>query len=216
MDIKIDITSNANAVKLTARQMRSRWLGAMRKALDLENAATLRALTLGRMGYSSAGAVQADGLRRISSTAVRSLRYTPAVNSGDGVASSLGSNLRYVSAHEFGFVGTVFVRAHNRRIFRYGAARLVRFVNPVTRAEGTQTRRSRRQARDAGGNLRGTTVVAHEMKMNLPARHMIRDTLIERIPAYQAAIVAGIDGAWEESWAGVRNARLEPAQNITP
>lgn len=205
-----EVLSNYRALAKQVRQMPARLRSALARTLDEENNRTLVALTIGRMGFSSAGPVQANGLRRISSTAVRSLRATKAEIQGDDITASLGTNLRYVQAHEFGFVGEVFVQAHNRRIFKYGKARLVRFTNPVTGEGGQFTRRSRRVARDSGGNARGTTVRAHQMHMNLPARHMIRDTLAERVPAYNASFGKTMVATYDAVLGEARNARLEP------
>lgn len=210
MPTQIQISSNARLILAQARRTRSLVLDGLRKGLNEENGKTIVALTLGRMGYSKAGPVMPDGLRRISSTAVRSLRATPAVVSGNGVASSLGSNLRYLIAHEFGYSGTVVVPSHDRRIFKHGKARLVRFVNPVTKEEGTTRKRSRRLQKDSQGNDRTTLVKTHTMKMNLPARHMIRDTLAARIPEYAATLSAAIVAAHTALRDAAASAPIEP------
>lgn len=212
MAIQTKVTSNMAAVLKQIQKARAETLAALRKGLDLEQNRTIRALTLGRMGFSSAGPVQSNGLRRISSTAVRSLRFIPAVNDGNGVVSELGSNLRYVIAHEKGFNGDVFIRAHFRRLFKYGRARMVKFINPVTGLEGTQRKRSRRVLKDEFGDDRETIVVAHQRHMAMPARHMIRDTLIERIPAYNATFAKAVPAMWEGLLAPARTARLEPTK----
>lgn len=210
MPTQIKLSSNARAVVTQVRRMRVQMLAGLRAGLDEENHKTIVALTLGRMGYSKAGPVMPDGLRRISSTGVRSLRATPAVNVGDGVTSSLGSNLRYIIAHEFGFAGVVTVRAHERRLFKYGKARLVRFTNPVTGEAGESIRRRRRVVKNADRTDKTATVRAHEMRMNLPARHMIRDTLAERIPNYAATLSAAIVTTYNELLAVAAKATVEP------
>lgn len=235
MPVQIHIDSNARAVVAQSRRMRSQMLAALRQGLDTENNKTLRALTLGRMGYSSAGPVQPDGLRRISSTAVRSLRATPAVNEGQGVTSSFGSNLRYVIAHEFGFVGAVFVRAHGRAnkradIFRvqvgqkaavrsrakFGAG-ADRTIAPALKIFGNVSRanagaQATRKNLVASGR---SFVRAHEMNMNLPARHMIRDTLAERVPAYASTLSSAIVTTWNDLLAVSARAPLTPISGPT-
>lgn len=206
---QIIISSNARAIIGAFKRMPSEFRVAIKSTLNNQNARTLRDLTFGRMGYPSNGPVVPDGLRRISSTAVRSLRATPAVDDGNGVVSSLGTNLVYVKAHEWGFQGVVFVRAHNRRIMEYGKARLVRFINPLDKQEEFTWRRKRRIAKDENGNDKGTTVRAHSMKMNLPARHMIRDTLADRVPEYSAAISDAIVVTWRKSMNNPANRSME-------
>jgi len=210
MPIEIKVESNLAGVIANMRRVRANIIAGLRKGLNDENWKTIRALTLGRMGYSSAGPVMPGGLRRISSTAVRSLRATPAVTDSDGVTSSLGSHLKYVQAHEFGCDDVVTVPAHNRRVFNYGKARQVRFTNPVTKESQTTMRRSRKVAKDAGGNARGTTVREHPMQMNLPARHMIRDTLAERVPEYAATMAAAIETVWNDFRAVSARAPVQP------
>lgn len=236
MPTQIQISSNARAIIAQVRRTRSLVLDGLRKGLNDENAKTIVALTLGRMGYSKAGPVMPDGLRRISSTAVRSLRATPAVVSGNGVASSLGSNLRYLIAHEFGFSGTVAVRGYTRRNehadtfrTRTGTQAAVRErvkFGPgrdrlIAKATGIFEVLTRAQAARAGGKLgkavaQGISIVKpHAMKMNLPARHMIRDTLAARIPNYAATLSAAIVAAHTALRDAAASAPVEP-MNRTP
>lgn len=208
MSTELQITSNARAILAQFKVMPEEIRAGLRSTLDNQNAHTLRDLSFNRMGHPSNGPVVPNGLRRISSKAVGSLRYTPAVNDGDGVSSTLGTNLRYVKAHEFGFVGEVPVRAHTRRMFTYGRARLVRFINPRTKERQTTMRRPRRVVKDAQGD-REILVRAHTMRMNLPARHMIRDTLAARMPDYGAAISRSVEDTWKTVLSSPTARRLE-------
>jgi phage gpG-like protein len=74
------------------------------------------------------------------------------------VAASVGTNLRYAAAQEFGFRGTVSVKAHMRQIKEaFG-----RSIRPKT-----------------------IEIRAHTMRMNLPERSFLRSALAEMQPAIE-------------------------------
>lgn len=91
---------------------------------------------------------------------------------GGTIKAILGSALKYVRAHEVGFSGSEHVRAHDRR--RLGAIRAVS-IAPATR--GLVSRRSQPTAaqRRAGP----IHVRAFDRKVNIIAKHFIRDTVLE-------------------------------------
>lgn len=87
----------------------------------------------------------------------QSLRPSKAVISGDTVVATIGTNIRYAGAHEFGFSGTVTVGGHVRK-------------RKVTREFLSKTGRAvRRRVRVAD-----TIVGTHQRKMNIPERAPIR------------------------------------------
>lgn len=86
------------------------------------------------------------------------------------VSAFLGSPTDYVAVHEQGFSGTVAVPAHTAR-WRHGKAKLVHI-------------RTHRGVKFAGlskkQKARGEwTVRSHSRKMNIVAKHFIRDTVVE-------------------------------------
>jgi len=94
----------------------------------------------------------------------------PVKQTAETVQAILGSTKDYVAAHEAGFHGTVNVPAHTRQ-WRHGKAKQV----------DIRTRRGVKFARlSAKQKARGSWVVrAHPMKMNILAKHFIRDTVLE-------------------------------------
>jgi hypothetical protein len=232
MPTEIQVLSNYRAVAAQARAMRARVQAAVRKGLDDENDKTIVALTFGRMGFSKDGPIVPGGLRRISSTAVRSLRKTRAVNDGDGVTSSVGSNLKYLIAHEFGTDKVVTVPAHTRQnprgdtfrvqtgktgTIRGGATTFKKakvisgglaIFEVLTRAQAARIAPRARLGKAVASGV--SMVKAHPMHMNLPARHMIRDTLAERMPDYSKTISDAISSTILGGFATAAKAPLEP------
>jgi hypothetical protein len=208
MPVAIAITSNAREVAAGLKTMPQRLGRAIARALDDQNERTVAAIITERMNFSKMGPVIAGGLRRQSGMAVKSIRTVKAQVQEDGVTSALGSNLKYVKAHEHGFIGTVNVRGHMRRKFRYGPEKQVEFFSTITRQMETSTKRSRRvvKVRGPGGGKRDaeTYVRAHSMRMNLPARKMFSQTLALRVGAYTEAVSAAISDAWEGKGRGTQ------------
>jgi hypothetical protein len=209
MPVAIAITSNAREVAAGLKTMPQRLGRAIARALDDQNERTVAAIITERMNFSKMGPVIPGGLRRQSGMAVKSIRTVKAEVQTDGVTSALGSNLKYVKAHEYGFIGTVNVRGHMRRKFRYGPEKQVEFFSTITRQMETSTKRSRRVVKVAGPGGRGkrdaeTYVRAHSMQMNLPARHMFGQTLAARVGAYTVAVSDAITQVWEGKGRGTQ------------
>lgn len=79
-----------------------------------------------------------------------------------GATAIVGTNLKYAAIHEYGFKGTVNVRAHARM---------------QTMAFGKPMKEPRMVA-----------VREHGMNMNMPERSFLRSALKEGLPTYQANI----------------------------
>jgi hypothetical protein len=110
-------------------------------------------------------------LNRRTGTAIRSISASPSWwPTDDGAGGQFGSNLDYVKAHEQGFKGTVQVREHERRLFRYRSKR------------GKALKRRKR----IEGAL--ATVKAHPRNVDIRARHFFRDTLKEQKPAFNVRL----------------------------
>lgn len=86
-------------------------------------------------------------------------------DSGTTIGRSVGTNVRYGRAHEYGFDGIVNVREHTRTITQA-------FGRPIS--------------------PRDVLVRAHTMHMQLPERSFLRSSLEERAPSIREALVQAI------------------------
>ncbi len=108
-------------------------------------------------------------LKRQTGTLIRSVsastRVKPSVRSNPArVRGVVGTPLGYGKAHEIGFSGEVSVRAHSRRLFR----------KSTSKAGKTRKKLLRSVAR----------VQAHARKMEITAKHYLRDSLVEKKPLF--------------------------------
>jgi phage gpG-like protein len=103
----------------------------------------------------------------------RSIRRSKAVVTGNILVASIGSNMEYAGAHEFGFSGSVFVRGHARA----QASRNVR---------GKIDGKRRLTAKGIA------FVQGHARAMNLPARAPITTGIEDRAAAVGEAASASI------------------------
>lgn len=107
------------------------------------------------------------------------------VISGQTVTSSIGTNVEYAAAHEFGNHDTVTVPAHTRRRKR------------TVTVERTDSLGKRRKVRK---RVRGDSfaVRSYSMKMNIAARAPITTGVAERLPALGEAMSRDIVIAFGE------------------
>ena len=172
--LAINITTNAAQTAAQMRAAPKRMVRGIFKALDRENE-----LTTGHIVATKLSVRGPKTLGVISSRLRRSARPSKAVEFADGITSSIGSNVVYAGAHEYGVNKTVQVKAHKRRIIAFD-----RYERRGSRLVKTQS------------GIPGT-IRAHPMKMNLPARHMFRTGITERADNYTASVSAAIVGAWQ-------------------
>ena len=101
--------------------------------------------------------------------------------SGDKMQAGIDTNVRYMRAHEEGFHGTVQVRAHT-------AQRRGRIL-----AQDIKSRKAKRARLTKREIARGAWLVrAHPMKMNLRARHFMRDTIDQQFVPTQDRILKAL------------------------
>jgi phage gpG-like protein len=119
--------------------------------------------TTRRLGLELQRRVMADELSgqvlRVRTNTLRSSINLKVEEDSAGATATVGTNVGYAAAQEYGFNGTVSVRAHLRRITRA-------FGRPIT--------------------PRAVNVAAHSMRMKLPERCFLRSALHDmgsRIPA---------------------------------
>jgi len=102
----------------------------------------------------------------------------------DKVFALIGSPLGYVRAHEEGFDGPVQVRAHTRRIIRL--KRNTR-TGRVSKKSAAAYKASVRK-----GGKRFAYVRAHDRKVDIVAKHFIRDTVLESVAPTEQRILKAL------------------------
>lgn len=187
--IPLALTSNAQDVINQIDKFPARMLDAVRQELDYQNQLTVGVAQrdfLSKRGPTTLGVV--TNRLRLSASAF------PAEIQGQSVFSSLGSNVRYAGAHEFGFNGTVTVRAHSRRnpnsdVYKTGAKSSIARMD----SRGRIVRNNPKPV--ALGVIQ---VKAHKMKMNIPARAPFQQAIEAREEKYRVGISRVIVSAWKE------------------
>ena len=92
-----------------------------------------------------------------------------------GVYATIGTNVSYGAAHEYGFTGTVNVREHTRRS------------------------RVQMQMKKSGVKPVGDVIVrAHTMNINMPERSFLRSTLRDYRPQIEGDLRAAVLSAMED------------------
>lgn len=109
--ITITLTPGAQKAIVKLKKSPELLAPALMKAMDLENEFTvgyIQQKKLSKRGPNTLGVVT----NRLRS----SLRPTRSRISNGAIIASIGSNVRYAGAHEFGFNGSVTVKAHTRKL----------------------------------------------------------------------------------------------------
>lgn len=176
VSVKIVLTPRAQQLLAAAPAWPLALKPAIVAAMDRQNELTT--------GYIQRTKLSVPGSRTLGVRTNRlrlSARPSKAVVSGDGILSAIGSNVKYAGVHEFGFDGTVKVRAFTRR----------QVSNDVVRGQGRRGFRARERGErvTASGFAR---VKAHTRRMRFPARAMFRSGIEERLPNYSRAISGAI------------------------
>ena len=175
-------------IKLNLDEMigRFRFLGknlapAVYNAMLISAKTMLRDVVKNRMSNPRRGST-ATNLGVDSGTARRSM-IDQAGMTADAVFALIGSPIDYVKTHEEGFTGTQRVAASTRR-WKSGRARAVNIKSrAVTRRYAISAKRKARAA---------WTVRAHERKVNVVAKHFIRDTVLEAVAPTEERILRAL------------------------
>lgn len=145
-------------------------LAAIAQAMDLANQDTVAHISKVRMRGNDWKPFppEAHKLGIRSGRLYKSLHHSPAVVAGDQVVSTIGSNVVYAGVHEFGFRGTVTVKAHTRKRVSFVRASAWWWDKPVKVGRKRMIRIENDQS-----------VRSHSRRMNMPARapiwHGIQD-----------------------------------------
>jgi len=175
----MEISEEAKAVFRDAKDFGPRLVKRIAMVHDEQNALTVGWIVRARLSERGP-----HTLGRISSRLANTLRAAKARVSGTTVWSSIGSNVRYAGAHEFGFQGTVTVKAHTRRFARFEGQSIS--IKDAKLLQG-------RSKKAKPGLQRGTQQVrSHSRKMNIPARAPIASGIVDRIDEYAKAMSDGV------------------------
>lgn len=152
-------------------------LGRYEGLLGRAVSAAVRASVLDMVRHVTKEKLLGQVLNRRTGTLIRSITASPGFLVTDqAVRGWFGSNLDYARMHEEGFKGTVEVPAHLRRHARGG-----RFEREA-RGLGLSLRDLRRQ------RALMIPVRAHTRKVDIRAKHFLRDTIRERDAASRAKL----------------------------
>jgi hypothetical protein len=185
--ISVTLTSNAAAVAAELKAFPNTMLGAIARALDLENQ-----LTIGQVQAQKLSGPTGPTTLSVRSNRLRSsIRASQARINPEGVQSSMGTNVGYGGVHEYGFDATVTVRSFTRKQSLRAKA--------AARASGTFDPRTGRIARGrkAAPTAATQTVRSHQRHMKIPARRYLQSTIESRAENYRASISAAILAAWQ-------------------
>jgi phage gpG-like protein len=122
----------------------------------------------------------------------------------DAVIGNVGDNVKYAAYHEFGFHGTVNVRAHTRinRFFKKSTGETMelrrKFVSDTGEVLGFRESNTRvlgrlRQKKIAGLGFVSQLVKAHQRKVNYAGKPFVSPALDEGQPIILEKITKGLD-----------------------
>lgn len=165
--MRVKIRENAAEIAREVREYTPTMLGAVARAMDLQNQFTVgyivkEKLTRAREPYLN---VRTGRLRG-------SVRASRADIGGESVRTSIGTNVVYAGVHEYGFKGTVQVQAFSRPI-------------PANRFG---------RGGEGGGT---ENVRSHARRVDYKARHMFQDGVEDTAQDYADKISAAIVEAWQ-------------------
>jgi hypothetical protein len=188
--IKFTLDHNATAIVARLEAFPRRMGVAIVRTLDEQNELTIGSITENRLTGSGPFPVEEHRLGVVSNVLRRSLRKSKATINGNTIESAIGTNVSYAGAHEFGFHGTVTVKAHRSTnqhvdLIQVGGDRIL----PRWQSVGEKGRKKK----VASGLV---TVKPHQKILNIPERAPIRTGINERVPNYQTALSGAIVNAW--------------------
>jgi len=132
IDVTIKLDPQIAAIRARLRDDRG-MLRAVARAMDYQNDLTVSHIHERRMSQRGP-----DTLGVVTGRLRRSIRATRARVIGNAVQSSIGSNVRYMAPHEFGFDGIVNVAAYAKKEYRkmviFGRRRKIRLADKMVKA----------------------------------------------------------------------------------
>ena len=184
--IHLSLSPEAERLYRSLPAMPARVMDGMRRALDKENQLTVAHIQQDYLSFAKHGPTSPIGLRVQTNRLRASMRASSAVITGTGVASAIGSNVKYAALHEFG--------ADFERTTKPGKVRLRidKAGNLLRQADGRLARFARkghklaREVSFSGGKTH---------RVHLPERAFTRRGIADRLSDYERALSrAVIDG----------------------
>jgi phage gpG-like protein len=166
--MKVKLRTNAARIAREISEFPAHMSDAVAAAMDLQNQ-----LTIGYTVKNKLTAANPPYLNVRTGRLRGSLRASRAIVRGKRITSDIGTNVAYAGVHEYGFKGTVQVKAFERQI-----------------PPGRFGRNS------AGGGTE--RVRAHSRRVKFKARHMIHDGVEDTLQDYADKISAAIEEAWNQ------------------
>lgn len=183
--MNISLDSNATAILTDLQGFTAAMQSAVAAAMDKQNQ-----LTIGIAQRRYLSGPRPAKLGVVTNRLRGSLNAAPARATATEVISSLGTNVEYAGAHEYGFQGSVTVRAHARNVFRSHQTKGGAVFDP-------RTGRVKRQASKRVSLLTGQAQVrAHTRQMNVTARPFLAPALADTSKDYGVAVSEAIVLAW--------------------
>jgi phage gpG-like protein len=180
MQIKVELTPEAQALKERVRTAPPKMLAAIADAFDKENRTTVGQIQQKYLSFGKGGPVSQIGCRVQTNRLRGSMRASAAQVQGQTVVSSIGSNVRYAAVQEFGYHGPQNVSPFTRHL----------------KSRDVSGKIGERRAKVASGV---SFVKGFTRQMNIGAREFTQRGIAERLPSYQrrvtAAVVAAINGS---------------------
>ena len=191
MSLRITITSDAQEAAKRLDRFPILLRRALVKSMNEQNELAIGEITRNRLTGDGPFQVSEHKLGVVTKLLRASLNRgephsltTLAVAKGDTVTSTIGTNVEYAGAHEFGFSGPVFVNSHIRRAHK-------RLKETIT----TKTGKTRRKFSKVGESI----VTGHGRNVDIPARAPIKHGLEDYEPEYGRGISEAIVGAWNKA-----------------
>jgi phage gpG-like protein len=179
----IKLTHNAQQIAARLATFPPEMLNGIARAMDKENE-----LTVGHVAKNYLTGPRPEKLGVRTNRLRLSIRRSAAVIEGQSVTSTIGTNVEYAAIHEYGFTGSVDVKAHARAIVKTSGQETAKLD-----ARGRLRRRTRTVRTQTGT----AQVRAHKRSMKMRARPFLSPSVADRADNYAQSVSRAIIAAWE-------------------
>lgn len=203
MSAEISISMDPSAEVIAKQLSTAKALSAIKRGLDRGNELALGEILRSRFTGRGPFPVSEHRLGVRTNRLRSSMRRTRAAITGNEVSASIGSNVHYFGIHEFGFSGSVTVRAHRRRAPQ--ADRFEMGESIISRAKaaelGAFDKRFKKSAQTKKGALQVSSgiamVKAHQRSVKMPERAPLRTGIVSNSSIWQREILSALTEALE-------------------
>lgn len=179
--VRIELTQQAEEMVRKARALPAATTRAIARAMDQQNQLTVGHIVDSYLSFPKQGPSVYYGLRVQSGLGRRSLWASKPTVEGNVIESGIGSNVKYMGVHEFGYTGPQSVRGFTRK---------VRSRNVI----GRVGERAPRRIIAAGVAF----VKPFTRQANFQARGFVRAGIADRATAYSDAISTAVITTWKQ------------------